>query len=262
MEVEHSHTVHKLLVHVHEVAAIVEANTKPNEGSRMANDDLRVPTRPVSHYAHAQLTVACDSLQSLDRMIVRRRKDKIGIDLPPFAHFALLRNAIDSLAVALWLLQPQSSTGRIKRLLSLERNEVELAASNQRELNARGVPEWKQTQLVRIAQIAVEAGLDGWDPLSEKAKLPTTTHILRKIEVHHSTVNVTWLAMWQVASGHAHGKRWAAMSTNELSEQKGTATEYGASYTVTASYKVLAYMLYEVLGMLKLGVNRYLELSK
>lgn len=259
----YSNYVIEVLDRVPEIADIIESNFRVIPGSTLAFDDSRVPTRPVSYYAHSQLTVAADCLLSLDRMIATRQGKSVQIHLSPFAHFALIRNALDCLAVALWLLEPERSDDRLKRLLLIERNEIERAFSNQEELGSQDAAAWKDAEMARIAEIAVEAGLRNWTPLHRAAKMPSTTAILKGIEpLHHGGVELTWLSMWQVASGHAHGKRWATMSTNELMERQQTRTKFGASYTVTASYKVLALLLKETVAMMELAKDRFIDLAR
>ncbi|WP_382344675.1 hypothetical protein [Glutamicibacter ardleyensis] len=238
-----------------------ESSFKPESGSRLDFDNQRAPTRPISDYAHAQLSVATDCLQSLKRMILREQDKAVDMHLGPFAHYALIRNALDSLAIVIWLMEPESSTGRLKRLLRIECNEVELASKHYQSVGIRAWKQTKEQKLERIREIAVEAGIENWDPVTDK--LSTTTKILGEIDrLRSKSSRVSWLSYWQLASGYAHGKRWAVLASGELTEQEGTATKHGATFVVTASYQFLDLLLAETLDMLNIAMIRYEALCR
>lgn len=261
LEVDSSRRIYEMFERIEGVAEKHESSFKPEAGSRLDFDNHRAPTRPISDYAHAQISVAIDCLQSLKRMILREQDKAVEMHLGPFAHYALIRNTLDSLAIAIWLMEPESSTGRLKRLLRIECNEAELASKHYQSM---GIRTWKQTKeqkLARISEIAVEAGIGDWDPVSEK--ILTTTKILGEIDrLRSNSSRVSWLSYWQLASGYAHGKRWAVLASSELTEQEGTATKHGATFVVTASYQFLALLLAETLDMLNIGMTRYETLCR
>lgn len=262
IEMTSSRKIFEMLEEASLIATGQETQYRAESGSKFANDDARIPTRPLTNYAHAQITTAGDCLQCLDRMIVRRGDNSVTLHLSPNGHYALIRNAMDSLATVLWLLQPNSSTGRIKRLLQLECNETDLQAAIMRNTSQAQATEWRAAQRRRIRELSINAGIAGWDPLHKESKLPTTTRILKDIDPGRVHLKVSWLSMWQLASGHAHGKRWAVLFSNELTEKEGTATDTGAVFTVTASYQFLELLLRETMGMYRAAVERYRVLSR
>lgn len=257
-EIEHSRLVHGLLRKVAGISESLEAVSKPEPGSRLDRDDQRVPTRRVSNYAHSQMVVATGCLESLERMISRETEDEVSLSIAPYGYFALIRNAIDCLASALWLMEPVNGTLRIKRLLMLHGDEVDKAAAFRSSVGTE-FRKYKRDQRARIREIATEAELGAWNPV--KAALPSMTRILKEIERLHGETRFSWLALWQLASGHAHGKTWATLSSHMLEQIPGSEHEYGATFRVTGSYSVLAYFLLEVVRMLELSMRRYQELA-
>ncbi|WP_426735594.1 hypothetical protein [Glutamicibacter sp. 2E12] len=257
-EIEHSQLVYRLLRRAASIAEVLENMPAPELGSKLDQDDQRVPTRRVSNYAHSQLVVATGCLESLEHMISRESEDEVSLAIAPYGYFALIRNAIDCLASALWLMEPVNGTLRIKRLLMLHLDEV-MKASSFRASAGIEHREYKRTHFARLQEIASEAELGSWS--LRKSPLPSMTKTLKQIERLHGAARFSWLALWQLASGHAHGKNWATLSSHMLEQIPGSEHEYGATFRVTGNYSVLAYFLLEVVKMLELSVRRYQELS-
>ncbi|WP_400158535.1 hypothetical protein [Arthrobacter sp. BPSS-3] len=88
----------------------------------------------------------------------------------------------------------------------------------------------------------------------------TTT--LRRLEYKHENVVMPWLSAWQLASGHAHGKMWAHLASNEIEEIPGTKTATGAQYVMTINFGMLAVVLYEGVQLLEVAASRYLKLAQ
>ncbi|MGA8789886.1 MAG: hypothetical protein WB535_13145, partial [Paenarthrobacter sp.] len=195
-------------------------------------------------------------LAALKQMIVRESEHRIDMAASPFGAYALVRNALDAAAIALWLLEPVNGTLRIKRRLLLGVDEVGKAAALRQTMNH---PSTKAKRRDRLEEVAGQAGLGSWNPLREK--LPPTTQILRRLERWHSNVVFPWLAAWQLASGHAHGKLWAQISSNELQEVEGTRTATGAQFQMTIRYGMLAALLFETVQLLETAGSRYADLS-
>ncbi|MFF2842463.1 hypothetical protein [Paenarthrobacter sp. NPDC057981] len=223
-EVQYSQWIMRMFERVAEIEAALDPFVEPRPGSALFADGIRSPHYDVSGYAHGQLSVAIGCIASLKQMIVQESEHKIDMAASPFGAYALVRNALDSAAIALWLLEPVNGTLRIKRRLLLGVDEVGKAAALRVTMNQ---PSVKAKRRDTLKEVAGQAGLGSWNPLSER--LPPTTHILQRLERWHSNVVFPWLAAWQLASGHAHGKFWAQISSNEIQEVEGTRTTSGAS---------------------------------
>jgi hypothetical protein len=195
---------------------------------------------------------------SLKQMLVRESEDRIHMVASPFGAYALVRNALDAAAVALWLLEPGSGTLRIKRRIMLGVDEVSKGAALRQTMDQ---PSTKAKRRTRLKEVAELAGLAGWNPLSKEARLPTTTQILTNLERLHSNTVLPWLAAWQLASGPAHGKQWAQLASNDLDMVEGTRTATGARFQVTIRYGMLAALLFEAVQLMEAAGARYVELS-
>lgn len=259
IEIEHSRLVYRYLRQAAGVSELLENALAPEPESRLDRDDQRVPTRRVSNYAHSQMVVATGCLESLERMIARESENEVTLAIAPYGYFALIRNAIDCLATALWLMEPVNGTLRIKRLLMLQLDEV-MKTSVFRESIGIEHREYKRTHCARLQEIASEAELGSWN--LQKSRLPSMTQTLKDIERLHKDSRFSWLALWQLASGHAHGKNWATLASHMREQIPDSEHEYGATFRVTGNYSMLAYFLLEVVGMLELSVRRYQELSR
>jgi hypothetical protein len=174
----------------------------------------------------------------------------------PHGAYALVRNALDTAAVALWLLEPVNGTLRIKRRILLGLDEVDKGAALRRTM---GQPSTKPERRSRLKRVAGLAGLGDWNPL--KDELPSMTRILSLLERHHPNAVLPWLAAWQLTSGHAHGKMWAQIAINDLKEVDSTRTETGAQFRMTIRYGMLAAVLFEAVQLIETAGARYVELS-
>jgi hypothetical protein len=120
--------------------------------------------------------------------------------------------------------------------------------------------EWARDYKRRMQEVADEANLGRLDV--NKLKLPPTSTILKNLERHQEEPLMSWLGAWQLCSGHAHGKQWATLMSNELSEIARTATELGAEYKVTVSYGSLAVVTTSASKLIKAACERYSNLAK
>jgi hypothetical protein len=175
-----------------------------------------------------------------------------------FGAYALVRNALDSAATALWLLEPINGTLRIKRRILLA---VDEAGKSSAFRQAMGKAATNQARRARLKEIAAAAGLRDWNPL--KDVMPSMTRTLQQIERLHTTPNkvLPWLAAWQLTSGHAHGKNWAQIASNELKEMEKTQTATGAQYHMSINYGILATVLFETVELLETATVRFVELA-
>lgn len=258
-EIKHSQRIVLLIEQVEKVSARLHEQVDVEPGSRLAGDDARTPSQPVSGYAYNQLIVALGCLEALGRMGIQEDTDSISLTLSPFGVYALIRNALDAAGTALWLLEPASSTLRVKRRLLLGVDELKNSAAFRRSLGRPEWSGWKQERRARLKEIADSADLQGWNPL--KAEMPSMTSILESLERHHRNVVMPWLPAWQLTSGHAHGKLWAHIGSHQLDELAETRTETGATFNMVINYGVLAVLLFETVQLIEVVGGRYTELA-
>ncbi|MDP9999067.1 hypothetical protein [Pseudarthrobacter sulfonivorans] len=258
-EVQHSKRIVLLLERVEKLSAKVGEHVDVAPGSRLASDDARTPSQPVSGYGYNQLIAAVGCLEALGRMGIRDDGETISLAFSPFGAYALIRNSLDAAASALWLLEPASSTLRVKRRLLLGVDEVKNSSSFRRSMGRPNVSDWKQIRRARFKEIASSANLAGWNPL--KNDMPTMTSILEKLERHPENVVIPWLPAWQLASGHAHGKLWAQIASHQMDELADTRNENGATFKMVIQYGMLAVLLFEAVQLIEAAGGRYVDLA-
>jgi hypothetical protein len=256
-EVQFSRWIMRLFERSDEIDEALAPLLDPHENSSLCRDDTRIPNFPVSGYAVGQLSVASGCIASLKQMMIRESETTIDMLASPFGAYTLVRNALDAAVVALWLLEPVNGTLRIKRRIMLGVDEIGKSAAFR---EAMGQPSTKEKRRARMQEVAGLAGLGTWNPLSKNSKLPSTTQMLTDLERWHSNTVIPWLAAWQLASGHAHGKLWAQVASHELQEVEGTRTETGAHFQMTIHYGMLAAVLFEAVQLLEVAGRRYQEL--
>lgn len=257
-EIKHSQRIVLLIEQVERLSAKIHEHVDALPGSRLAVDDARTPTQPVSGYAYNQLVAALGCLESLGMMGIRDDGKEISLAFSPFGAYALIRNSLDAAASALWLLEPESSTLRVKRRLLLAVDEVKNSASFRTSMGRTGVSAWKEARRARLKEIAESSGLNGWTPLKT---MPPMSSILEGLERHHERVIMPWLSAWQLASGHAHGKMWAQLASHQMDELTETRDENGATFNVVIRYGMLAVFLFEAVQLIEVAGGRYVELA-
>lgn len=234
----------------------------PALSSRFAADNALNGHFPVNQLAYEQLMVAFGSLQSLEQMIVNEQGTTIEIIAHPYGPYALVRNAIDAAAQALWLVEPKNSKLRIKRRIEAQLKDIHLSKQFKTAIGepSTKIDTWAKRYTERMKEVAEESSLDtvafnGW-------KQPVMTEMLSKLQHWDKNAVLTWLAAWQLCSGHAHGKQWATFTSHELTEVPGTADEVGATFHVTLSYKSLAGVILSTQRLIQATCEQYSELSK
>lgn len=263
-EIEYSKYVVKLLKRVDKISAELDKHVIAPPGSKLALDDARTPHYPVSDYSYGQLVAALGCLESLKQMIIREDEKSIEVVAGPYGSYALVRNALDCAATALWLLEPQSSTLRVKRRIMVQVDEIRNGAAARQSSGEpkKAWSEWKKKYRQRMREVAQTANLGSWNPLHEDEELPSMTKMLGQIERHHQNVVLPWLTAWQMGSGHAHGKQWVQVASHQLDEIANTRTDVGATFRVSIRYMMLAYVLLEAVQLIESAGARYLELLR
>ncbi|GAA1866196.1 hypothetical protein GCM10009715_11760 [Paeniglutamicibacter psychrophenolicus] len=239
----------------------IEKYQTPARTSRFADDNALNRHFPVNQLAYEQLMVAFGSLQSLEQMIVNEKGATIQIVAHPYGPYALVRNAIDAAAQALWLIEPENSKLRIRRRIEAQLKDIHLSKQFKTEIDepSKKTERWIKGYTERMKEVAEESGLD--TSSFKDWKQPTMTMMLGKLQHWDQIASLTWLAAWQLCSGHAHGKQWATFTSHELTEVPGTADEVGATFHVTLSYKSLAGVILSTQKLIQATCERYSELS-
>ena len=128
-EIRHSEMIMKVFERVERIQAQIDVLHTEAPESRLGTVHRRLSSFPVAGYVHTQISVAAGCIAALKQMIVRETDDTATMTASPFGAYALIRNSIDAAAVGLWIAEPESSTGRIKRRLQAQVDETKNAAA-------------------------------------------------------------------------------------------------------------------------------------
>jgi hypothetical protein len=242
--------------HLFEAFAMVETLHEVFEGfavqvgTDLAGDDVATPYEQISSQVETNIAVSFDNLRTVQLIMQDART------VPAFAHFGLIRNAIEAAGIGLWLLGPDSRDARVLRSLQTsfesrkDIHSLETAMDGSFSRLSPTDPATLRLEEIRDARPAIR-GL----PL----KPPTITDRLKEAQDYaRDSGDFSLLATWKMTSGIAHGQRSAlyamldreVVSTNEV----GARVNMTSSLTTTAGTYKLA--LHYLMGLLMLLLNR------
>lgn len=210
-------------------------------------------------YASEQLNVSLANLHSLEYLLADMDPEKGPfITLPTYGAHTLIRAAIETAAMSLWILEPENGKLIVKRGLEALQSDFNYF---KQYLNSTGRRQpAKQEHDPGIAKVAQRAGTQDW---SEKSAAPSYTSMLKSLERHNPwgpTASRDFLATWQLCSGHAHGKSWATLVAHDNTYKPiEHADLVGYQSTRTLKMRPLVHALSVCCNLLIAGVNRYVE---
>lgn len=198
-------------------------------------------------------------MSDIRAMTVTESPGNIHLTMSPYGTYTLLRNAIDTAALAAWLMQPVNGKLRVKRSLMAEMDEVSKSLECRKQSHASWEA-WAKKRRDRMQEVADSAGIGAVNV--RKLELPSTTKILKALDAGKDGRDLPLLAVWQLCSGHAHGKRWARLATDDLSLVPGTETGTGAQYKITIKFGIAAYLMLRTVQLMEAASSRYVELAQ
>lgn len=253
---------------------ILHQQWEPVPGSRLWQDDQKVPHYPNSDFATQQFVTTIGCIEALATWVgYENHGEHLSFSTQPFGGYALLRSAIESAAWAMWVLYPENSKLRIRRRLAQQADEWRLAEKFAKS-TGRPFPD-VQNKLERIQRFGVQAGVPEWDVfMSRKAndarvnagkpgnRVPQISDLLEYVERHRrESRGLSFYATWQLASGSAHGKFWVNPIVQDLVVEEGSEAEYGSTARATTKYGMLLLCLARCVEALQLAIDRYWELG-
>lgn len=273
-EIKAARAIGQLIDSVRGHDKLLHQQWEPAPGSRLWDDDQRVPHYPISDFATQQFATLIGCIEALASWVgYEVRDDYVEIATQPFGGYALLRSALESGAWAIWVLYPENYKLRIRRRLAQQVEEWRSAAKFAESAGRRGLD--IELKLDRIQRFGDEAGVPEWDArMGRKAdaarvkngkptnRAPSMTHLLQSVERHRQIPHgLSFYATWQLASASAHGKFWANPLVQDLVTEEGTQTEYGATVRATTKYGMLLLVLDKCVEALQLALSRFFELG-
>lgn len=170
-------------------------------GSALAGDDKATKPFNTSHLVQSLLVTSSDHLHALCTLIFEAQA------LHPFATSTMVRSSIEMSGSAAWVLQPKIRDDRVVRT-------VQLRSADERD-RANAMKTWGLEDAAGTFQ---RAWVEQKTKSLGRTKLPhvTTSAILQDLSDHVSGgQRLNPFSVWQLASGFAHGRQWAALALLE-----------------------------------------------
>jgi hypothetical protein len=219
-------------------------------GTALAGDDAATPYESVSQHLRTYVGVALDNLKTV-RLIIQDART-----VPMSSHFGLLRNALEAVGVATWVVGPGPRDLRVLRSLQLSwENRKDIYGLEATMQGTSGRLPADDPIVLRLQEIR-----DARPPLrGVSLKPPTITNRLHAAQSFTAPYDFPLLVAWKLTSGIAHGRRSAmyhlldreVMSTDERGARVNMTSSFGA---VAGLYRVSLHYLMQLL-VITLGRN-------
>jgi hypothetical protein len=201
-----------------------------NPRSEMGHDDAHTAWRHLSHTVTLGLNVATDNLRAF-RDLVRRDEQLI---VPQFAHYPVLRAALEGASLSLWLLAPDDPRDRIGRLLRAAMAEIEDEARLVRQViraiaddpdnpsaaaeSSRATAQSRATTDEHIAQLRRIADRVGLTDPTKAKRAVGYAEIVRAATSAAGTNGYYGETVWRMISGLAHPSLMRAVTRSTVEE--------------------------------------------
>jgi hypothetical protein len=184
-------------------------------GSVLFEDDQVTHPFPLSNDVRYLLLVAADNLIGLRNMLIENMgNDGSTLTIYPFAPYTLLRNAIECAGTALWLMQPHERHQRVLRIAQFELEDAKKNKAALESMGGRGDETFHRKKAIIERMVASQSELS-WKDVAKGFRV---TDLLASVGALPQLEGLNPLGKWQIASGMAHGKRWAGTLLSDLKE--------------------------------------------
>jgi len=220
-------------------------NWRLHATSRLAEDNAATALyRSMSEEIHYLLSSAADHLATVRALV------HTG-DIPPFAPYTLLRSAIESSALVIWLQNGGSLDKRVFRYIQMQWT---LRLNVNTYTTSAGTHTQEITDLLNALLTDMKNARGGIRQKNFEVPMPSITDIL--IEVDRKVVvtgGLNGLAAWRACSGVTHGNHH--FTHGLLDEQPMPQNDRGAVVRRLASLASLALMSSPAIEYLEQAVN-------
>jgi|GEM_PF-4352133 len=252
-EIEAGEEIWRLLEDRKPLREVLEEYRTLTAGSTLDQACTLADTSAPVRYAYNMLDTAIDNIGAIYQLMQRNDPDEGDVMVMPISGVhILIRSALESAAIGFWILEPQNP----KRIA--HQGLVELLHDNhnwKKHLDETGskVDRWTREREYlegKLAHLNLPKAPD---------KPPQMTGRLQSIERANPWFpsRTTWLAIWQLCSGLAHGKAWPSYSVHFDVRQEDNPD----LSTRSARLDVAAICLSATMNAIIVGVNRLVELS-
>lgn len=189
-----------LLESLRKIDALGDSVTKfrVQPSSSLAGDDKATGYETLSSQVETNIQGAIDNVRALSALILGANM------LPAYAHFGLLRNALEMTGLGFWLLGPSARDERVLRSLqaALESERDAFIASNELKGNPAKFVADNPVQLILQSQRDARANLIG-----RTLNAPSISARLKVAQEYCEPLPYTILGFWRITSGAMHGRR-------------------------------------------------------
>lgn len=229
----------KLLDNHAHLSHSINHNLIVGAGSSLMGDDKISPALPLSYYLRYLLTAAADNFSAIRSMLIASENDAhIDLALHPFAPYTLVRNVIECAGTCYWILMPSNRPKRIHRHAMLELDDAKKSLSAVTQYGGSGDKTYARRVELIESMIAHYPDHITWKNVTKGFSV---TGALLEVGTASAFASVNPLGAWQLASGMAHGKRWAGLALSDKEPFTNEAND--DTYVVTGSYKHLWWLM-------------------
>ncbi|GAB3802472.1 hypothetical protein GCM10028798_19690 [Humibacter antri] len=220
---------------------------EPTIGSQLYGDDQCTPYDHKSFQVGFLIGSSADHLRALE--VILASKD----GLPPFAWYVLVRSAIETSSLAIWLMNGGVRAKRVFRSLQLTWNDRQNVDTFTKRMGFH-TPETTDALWKRLSQI--KDSVKGGTQYRLDRAFPSITDIVieadRVVKLRDGFAGID---AWRACSGFAHGNRSFALATLDHQRTGRTRTPTSAEYELTSNFAMLYALLRVAVTFLERAID-------
>lgn len=219
-------------------------------GSALADDDQASAPYQVSHAVRTSITAATDHLHAL--CVLALRSQILHVSAPA----TVARGVLECASAAVWIMSPPNRTERITRSLKWNMQDIRDGdkAATKAQIPVRTVLTVRQDKVRSFAiqrSIAYKTVKDGYS--STDAVTAAESYLRPPLGV---------LLPWQIASGFAHGRRWAMIAYSDQVRKPSTEAPDVVNVKMENDLGKALYLALAGASVLQSAVNLFDQYSK
>jgi len=251
---------------------INDANAK-TEGTYVqvveARSSLRLDDRYLGRWRQGGLHVgalqaAVDALLTVKTILEPVADGTAG--LPMSGLYPIIRTAIESGSLALYLLDPNDRDERLRRTYWVAADDAswleKFARSTGQQSSAREDARARVRELVATRPSLGHPTAFGFQPIKYSDLVENADAAMAVDPATPAVQRMALLSWWQLLSGLSHGKQWAFMASMERSEAIVDEANQSAHVRLTSSASAVALVLQQAVEVVEAALRLYGQRSK
>lgn len=228
-------------------------------GSALFINDQATHPFPTSFEVRYLLQVAADNLIGLKNMLIESVEGGVPtVTMYPFAPYTLLRNAIECAGTALWLIEPKEQHQKVLRTAQFALEDAKKNKAALTSMGGNGDTTYGHKKNIIEKMIGPYNELS-WKKVNDGFRV---TEMLTIVGTIPQLEGLNPLAKWQIASGMAHGKRWAGLLLSDLKEASQPEPNGDSTFHVYGNFKSLLWLTSCARTLLVEASNQVLDKSR